>query len=53
MLEERLEELEKKLDKKIKHIQALAKRVVKFMRKERDEKEEASKNETTKYMVAR
>jgi hypothetical protein len=31
----------------------LAKRVVKFMRKERDEKEEASKNETTKYMVAR
>jgi type IV secretory pathway component VirB8 len=65
MLEERVQELEKKLDKEIKHNEALAKRVIGFMRKEReemakqDEKEEASKkkevscskNEATKDMV--
>jgi type IV secretory pathway component VirB8 len=67
MLEERVQELEKKLDKEIKHNEALAKRVIGFMRKEReemakqDEKEEASKkkevscskNEVTKDMVFR
>jgi hypothetical protein len=61
MLEELVEELEKKLDKEIKHNQALAKRVVEFMRKERVEEETlkkkevscSKKKEATKDMMAR
>jgi hypothetical protein len=61
MLEERVQELErKKLNNKIKHNKALAKRVIGLMRKEREEKaewarkEEAShsKKEATKDMVS-
>jgi hypothetical protein len=54
MLEERVKKLEK-IDKEIKYNQVLAKRVVKLLRKERDEKEEASKKkESSRYkdMVA-
>jgi phage gpG-like protein len=60
MLDERVQELEKKLNKKIKHNEALTKRVVGLMRKEREEKmewaekEEASRSkEATKDMVSR
>jgi hypothetical protein len=65
MLEERVQIFLKKLDKEIKHNKALAKRVVGFMRKEREEKAEptekeeaskkensCSKNEATKDMVS-
>jgi hypothetical protein len=54
MLEERVKKLEK-IDKEIKYNQVLAKRVVELLRKERDEKEEASKKkEASRYkdMVA-
>jgi hypothetical protein len=40
MLEEMVHELETKLDYEIKHNQALTKRFVRLMRKERDEKAE-------------
>jgi hypothetical protein len=51
--------IRKRLDKKIKHNQALAKRVIEFMRNERDKKEASKKmktsltkkEETTKDMV--
>jgi hypothetical protein len=61
MLEEMIQELEKKkVDKKIKHNKALAKKVIGFMRKEPEEKaewaekDEASrlKNEATKDIVS-
>jgi hypothetical protein len=54
MLEERVQELEKKLDKEIKNNEALAKRVFGLMRKVREEKVEVScsKNEATKDMVS-
>jgi hypothetical protein len=54
MLDERVQELEKKLDKEIKYSQALAKRVVILLKEEATKKEEASllKKETTKDMVA-
>jgi hypothetical protein len=48
MLEERVVELEKKNLKEIRHIQALAKRVVELMRKEGDEKKRAKKEEASK-----
>jgi hypothetical protein len=62
MLEERVQELKKELEKEIKHNEALAKRLIDFIRKEQEEKaertekeEEASrlKNEATKDMVSR
>jgi hypothetical protein len=61
MLKERVQELKKELEKEIKHNEALAKRLIDFIRKEqeekaeRTEKEEASrlKNEATKDMVSR
>jgi hypothetical protein len=40
MLEERVQELEKKLDKEIMHNEAMAKRVIGFMRTEWKEKAE-------------
>jgi hypothetical protein len=43
MLEDWAQELEKKLDKEIEHNEALAKRVVGLMRKEREEKAERAK----------
>jgi hypothetical protein len=60
MLEERVQELEKKLDKEIKNNEALAKRVFGLMRKVREEKAEwaekeevsCSKNEAAKDMVS-
>jgi hypothetical protein len=60
MLEERVQELGKKLDKEIKHNQVLAERVVRLLKKEEAMKEEPSKKnepsplkkETTKDMVA-
>jgi phage gpG-like protein len=48
MLEERVQELEKKIDKKIKHNKALAKKVTGFMRNA-----SRLKNEATKDMVSR